>query len=118
MCFGAKQDHKENPLRRWSEWWEPGARARLGIVHDRDLGMCIASGYHPGRVDGDTRASKDEGDESGARASGTSAGLACQHCGQICGNAGGLYHHQQRCVQRKAAAAAAAAAAATSVALV
>ena len=47
MCFGAKQDHKENPLRRWSEWWEPGARARLGIVHDEDLGMCIACGFHP-----------------------------------------------------------------------
>ena len=47
MCFGAKQDHKENPLRRWSEWWEPGARARLGIVHDQDLGMCIACGFHP-----------------------------------------------------------------------
>ena len=32
FCFGGKQEHKENPLRHWSEWWEPGARARLGVV--------------------------------------------------------------------------------------
>jgi len=32
ICFGGKQELKENPLRRWSEWWEPGARARLGVV--------------------------------------------------------------------------------------
>ena len=57
MCFGGKQDHKENPLRRWSEWWEPGARARLGVDLLRlDRGLSLAChGFYGGRVDGDTK---------------------------------------------------------------